>query len=278
MLLGYIRLADYPSVIFAESIILPMLVDGAKIAAANDNKLIYDYFESNGYSSNTPNLQSLSYHFTRHCLILVLLLAYLHPKRMYKNKEFNSPSQSKLLEQELFDSGLKDQEYNELSSTYGFLAVRKEFLKGLVAIQRHSDDYVQPVIKIIERFLVSGIKTRLVDCALGLLRAHDAYLCTEVVPRLAEIFCYHNNFRVKRDALAIITEVLYSGDLEALVILNFTEYFKIVALKVADASLHARFNKLIIFPEVAGQAEEKRVFLNDFLLTVERLARLFPSL
>lgn len=51
-----------------------------------------------------------------------------------------------------------------------------------------------------------------------------------------------------------------------------------MALKVADAALHAKFNKLLIFPEVAGQTEEKRLFLNDFLLTVERLARLFPSL
>lgn len=63
-----------------------------------------------------------------------------------------------------------------------------------------------------------------------------------------------------------------------MIILNFTEYFRIVALKVADAALHVKFNKLLIFPEVAGQVEEKRLFLNDFLLTVERLARLFPSL
>lgn len=61
-------------------------------------------------------------------------------------------------------------------------------------------------------------------------------------------------------------------------ILNFTEYFKIVALKVADAALHARFNKMVIFPEVAGQNEEKRMFLNDFLLVVERIAKLFPTL
>jgi hypothetical protein len=163
---------------------------------------------------------------------------------------------------ELYEAGLTEQDYNELSSSNNFLAVRKEFLKALVGLQRQADDYVQPVIKIIEKYLVSGNKTRLVECILGLLRAHDAHLCTEVVPRMAEIFCYHNNFRIKRDALLIINDVLYSGDLEALVILNFTEYFKIVALKVADASLHAKFNKVVIFPEVTGQTEEKRLFLN----------------
>ena len=126
--------------------------------------------------------------------------------------------------------------------------MRKEFLKGLVGLQRHSDGFVAPVIRVVERLLVSGTRTRVADCSVALLRAHEAYLCAEVVPRLAEIFCYHNNFRVKRDALTIITDVLYSGDLEAVVILNFTEYFKIVALKVADAALHARFNKMVIFP------------------------------
>lgn len=36
-------------------------------------------------------------------------------------------------------------------------------------------------------------------------------------------------------------------------VINFTEYFRMVALKVADAALHAKFNKMLIFPEVAGQ-------------------------
>jgi hypothetical protein len=52
-----------------------------------------------------------------------------------------------------------------------------------------------------------------VDCVVGLLRSHEAYLCTEMVPRLAEIFCYHNEFRVRREALLLICEVVYSGDL-----------------------------------------------------------------
>jgi hypothetical protein len=63
-----------------------MLTEGARTAVSNDNKLIYDFFERAGHSSSTPNLQSLSYHFTRHCLLLILLLAYIHPKRNYKNK------------------------------------------------------------------------------------------------------------------------------------------------------------------------------------------------
>lgn len=88
----------------------------------------------------------------------------------------------------------------------------------------------------------------MIETIIILLKSHDAYICTELVPRLAEIFCYHNNFRVKKDCLTLINDILYSGDLEALVILNFTEYFKIVALKIADASLHIKFNKLVIFP------------------------------
>ena len=81
-----------------------------------------------------------------------------------------------------------------------------------------------------------------------ILKSHDAYLCTELVPRLSEVLCYHSNFRIKCESLRIINDVFFSGDLETLVIINFTEYFKVIALKIADATIKMRFNKIIIFP------------------------------
>lgn len=55
-----------------------------------------------------------------------------------------------------------------------------------------------------------------------ILKSHDAYLCTELVPRLSEVLCYHSNFRIKSESLRIINDVFFSGDLETLVIINFT--------------------------------------------------------
>jgi lipopolysaccharide biosynthesis protein len=89
MLIGFAKLAHYPIVVFIESILLAFVLQPAKVAAKNDNHEIYDFFELEGYSTSIPNLQSLSFHYTRHSMILVLLMGYLHPKRMYKNREFN---------------------------------------------------------------------------------------------------------------------------------------------------------------------------------------------
>lgn len=85
-LMGFVRLADYPSISFTEALLLGVLAVPAKVAASGDNKLIYDYFESAGFSAGTSNLQALSYHFTRNALTLILLLAYLRPKRLYKSR------------------------------------------------------------------------------------------------------------------------------------------------------------------------------------------------
>lgn len=102
MMLSFAKLAQYPSLVFIQSVLVGFVAGPGKVAARNDNHQIYDYFEAEGYSASIPNLQSLSFHYTRHCMILILLMAYLQPKRMYKNREFNVPSPSKKLEDELF--------------------------------------------------------------------------------------------------------------------------------------------------------------------------------
>ena len=94
--IGFVRLADYTAVAFADALLLQYLSSPAKTAGSGDNKRIYDYFEKAG-QTNISNSQSLSYHFTRNALLLVLLLAYLRPKRFYKSREIYSPSRAKLL-------------------------------------------------------------------------------------------------------------------------------------------------------------------------------------
>lgn len=56
--------------------------------------------------------------------------------------------------------------------------MRKEFLKGLVGLQRNSDGFVGPVIRVIERLLSSGTRTKVSECCVKLLGAHEAYLCS----------------------------------------------------------------------------------------------------
>jgi hypothetical protein len=68
----------------------------------------------------------------------------------------------------------------------------------MISFHKNADEYVHAVIKIMEKYLTGNNKNKLVECIIILLKSHDAYLCSEIVPRLAEIFCYHNNFRVKK--------------------------------------------------------------------------------
>lgn len=77
-------------------------------------------------------------------------------------------------------------------------------MKNLISFHKNSDEYVQSIIKLVEKYIVSGARTQIMEAIVTLLKSHDAYLCTELVPRLAEIFCYHNNFRVKKDCLTLI--------------------------------------------------------------------------
>lgn len=86
MMIGFTKLAYYPFTIYIENILLNYVINPAKVAARNNSNHIYDYFEGEGFNNSINNLQSLSYHFTRHCMILVLLMGYIHPKRLYKNK------------------------------------------------------------------------------------------------------------------------------------------------------------------------------------------------
>lgn len=48
--------------------------------------------------------------------------------------------------------------------------------------------------------------------------------------------------------------MVYFGDLEALLLINFTEYFSIVGSKVMEAQLKAKkLGVFCIYPEIDGQ-------------------------
>jgi hypothetical protein len=51
-------------------------------------------------------------------------------------------------------------------------------MKNLTNYSKRADEYVQSVIKAIEKYLVNSIKTPLIDNIIVLLKDHDAFLCT----------------------------------------------------------------------------------------------------
>ena len=75
---------------------------------------------------------------------------------------------------------------------------------------------------------------------------------------MAEVLSYHKNFTVRRLALQLIGEFLLWGDLEALLIINFTEYLSMIANRVVEA--HKKVGRTGVFcfyPEIENQNREK---------------------
>ena len=50
------------------------------------------------------------------------------------------------------------------------------------------------------------------------------------------------------------------GNLETIVILNFTEYFRIISLKILESKGKFK-NYSVFYPEIVGQDREKELFL-----------------
>lgn len=85
-LLALTKNPQYPTISIMEVVFMPLLIDPARVAASENQVQIYEYFQNNGYSPNISNLQSLSFHYTQHCLVFCLLIAYLKPKKLYRNR------------------------------------------------------------------------------------------------------------------------------------------------------------------------------------------------
>jgi hypothetical protein len=58
-----------------------------------------------------------------------------------------------------------------------------------------------------------------------LFKKGDAYLTSEAVARLAEIIDFTDEFNIKAKALALLNQLILWGDVEAVITVNYTEYF-----------------------------------------------------
>ena len=66
---------------------MELLKDAAFAGASKSHSQAYDFFESRNFKSNEGSLQSVSYNFTHACLEIFLMVAFMKPKRLYRNKE-----------------------------------------------------------------------------------------------------------------------------------------------------------------------------------------------
>ena len=65
---------------------------------------------------------------------------------------------------------------------------------------------------------------------------------------------FHKNFSVRRIALQLITDFLLWGDLEALLLINYTEYFTLLGTKILEAEKRKEKTGIFCFmPEIDGE-------------------------
>jgi len=84
-----------------------------------------------------------------------------------------------------------------------------------------------------------------------LVRVGDVYLSSEALARSAEVMCFHKYFSVRINALQLLSEFVFWGDLEALLLINYTEYFTAVGSKIIESQEKFRKTDIFcLFPEI----------------------------
>ena len=243
-----------------EHSILHLFVEPAVVYAQNNISKIYDYFEQKGYDSNIQSIQTISYQYTKQSLALVLMVAYIRPKKMYKNKECHIDSKAKTIEERLYECGLQQNFYNQLHNEHNFLKLKKEVSQKMQEFHKHPHQYQDFIVEQVEGYLSSNITTTTVEWIKSIIFSLDAYVTFQITSRLLEILLYHHSFRVKREIILWLMKLFEQGNLETIVILNFTEYFRIISLKILESKGKFK-NYSVFYPEIVGQDREKELFL-----------------
>jgi hypothetical protein len=279
VLLALLKDPTYPTVTLMELLFLDLLREPALVSLSKNNEKVYDYFEDRGFPSDEDNLQSLSYNFCRFCCDLCLLLAYLKPHCLYRKKEYACASKAARFEMKLIEKGLDGGVAKKAAGKHDFLFLKKLFVRSLIEFNQNPHAYVELLMGEMELFLTTNAKSTYFLWFRLLCREGDVYLSSEALARLAEILCFHRHFAIRKNALELISELVFWGDLEALLLLNYTNYFETIASGLLEAQRRKSTTGVFcLFPELEGQTREKEGFVNDFLLCLRRVGTVFPSL
>lgn len=122
-----------------------------------------------------------------------------------------------------------------------------------MVFHRHPTGFIDYFMHQLEYHLLQNATSRPFEWLKLLWKEGNVYLTSESISRLAEILCFHNNFRIKRMALQLIGEMVVWGELEALLLANYTEYFKTIAEKIMESKARESTTRPYLFPEVEGQ-------------------------
>lgn len=111
-----------------------------------------------------------------------------------------------------------------------------------------------------------------------MLQYGEPSITEESIARLIDIIAYHSNFDIRIKALKLFDRMIAWGDVEALLVANFTEnietiikiVFQVQGERAIEEGRH-------IYPEIGGQELKKLEFYRTFLISLQSWAIAFPT-
>lgn len=90
---------------------------------------------------------------------------------------------------------------------------------------------------------------------------------------------YNPNFKIRARALELLDKFILWGDVEALLVVNFTEHVQTIVKTIwkVKGELSIDYGKNI-YPDVEGQAQEKLHFYKLFLTCLQTWAESYPNI
>jgi hypothetical protein len=117
---------------------------------------------------------------------------------------------------------------------------------------------LQFFIQNLDSYLDTGFEKQQISF-LEVLRYGEPSITSEVIARLAEVIAYCEHFNIRTRALKLIDSFILWGDVEALLVVNYTEHAQLVIKSIWNVEGHNNLDAgKFIYPEIEGQKEEKK--------------------
>ncbi len=106
----------------------------------------------------------------------------------------------------------------------------------------------------------------------------EILVTSEVIARLVEIMANHQNFSIRIQALRLLDRMVLWGDVEALLVLNFTDHLEQIIKAVCEIRGEVSLEEgSFIYPDIPSQFRQKQEFYELFLVCLQNWAITYPS-
>jgi hypothetical protein len=141
----------------------------------------------------------------------------------------------------------------------------------------YADSLIYFFMEILDGYLGSDSAERS-QPLLDILQYGESIITEETIARLIDIMAYHLSFDVRVKALRLFDRLILWGDVEALLVANFTEniesiikaFWQVRGERSLDEGRH-------IYPEIEGQQAKKQDFYRFFLMAFQCWAVTYPN-